>query len=251
MTYAANCRLEYKVEIDWTSLPKHTNTLEGIPENVESMRFRREKRSHRGISHFTCLRQLVAFCVNQECLEEISNLPQLETLYLDQLTATDIGCLGRCRSLRHLVIKGGTKIPSLSWIPTLPPLESFLLENVKKLCDISGIESLSSLRAFGFEGSMWSTQRVASFQPITQLPHVEALFLTNCRPNADGLQPLHRMRHLRYLDIAAFFPDTEFVALRHALPDLQCQWFDQIDKHGSIKAAIKAMTTKTMSKGEG
>jgi hypothetical protein len=173
MARATDRRLEYKVEVDWANLPKHTNSLEGIADEVVSLRFRREKSSHRGISRFRLLRQLVAFCVNQECLEEISELPQLETLYISQLSATDVRCLGRCRSLRHLVIKHGTKIPCLSWVPALPPLDSLLLENLKKVEDISSIESLPSLKAFGFEGSIWATQRVASFQPIAHLPRLD------------------------------------------------------------------------------
>jgi len=52
-----------------------------------------------------------------------------------------------------------------------------------------------------------------------------------------------QLHHLRYLEIAAFYPDADFLAVRRALPNLECEWFQQIDKYGSIKAAIKARTT--------
>ena len=61
MSYPANRRLQYKVEVDWTLLPQHTNTLAGVAADVEVLRFRRETKSHRGISrlaappHFGCL----------------------------------------------------------------------------------------------------------------------------------------------------------------------------------------------------
>lgn len=236
-------RVQYNVDVDWSTLPRHTNTLTGISPDVESLRFRREKSSHRGISQFTRLRRLVAFCVNQDFLEELSQLPNLEFLYISEMTAPDPECLKHCERLRHLVIKGGTKVHSLSWLSLLPPLESLLLEHFKQTTDLCPLESLSGLKAFGFEGSMWTTQRVDTFIPITRLPHLEALFLTNCRPKFDGLAPLMQLHHLRYLEIAAFYPDADFLAVRRALPNLECEWFQQIDKYGSIKAAIKARTT--------
>jgi hypothetical protein len=242
MSHAVNIRLQYNVEVDWTALPPHTNTLAGIPPDIESLRFRREKSSHRGISGFTRLRRLVAFCVNQDCLEEIAELPNLQFLYISELTATNVDCLSRCRTLRHLTIKGGTKVPSLSWLSSSPPLDSLLLEHFKQVTDLSALGALTNLKAFGFEGSIWTTQRVDSFRSITLLPQLEALFLTNCRPVAEGLEPLKQLHQLRYLQIAAFYPDAEFLALRRALPNLECDWFPLIDKYGGTKAAIKART---------
>jgi hypothetical protein len=204
------------------------------------MRFRREKNSHRGISRLTRLRTLFASCVNQDFLEEISQLPLLESLYIDQTSATSADCLKHCKKLRHLVIVGGTKFSSLSWLSALPPLDTLLLQNFKRVTDLSPVGELTSLRAFGLEGSMWTTQRVDSFRPLTMLPHLEALFLTNCRPTMDGLEPLQQLTQLRHLEIAAFYPDAEFLKLRHALPNLECYWFQLIDQHGSIKAAMKA-----------
>jgi hypothetical protein len=233
-------RLKYNVEVDWKAFPQGTNALDCVADNVETLRFHREKNSHRGISRLLRLRRLVAFCVNQECVEEIADLPLLETLYMMQLTAVDLRCLGRCRALRHLVIKGGAKIPSLSWLRDLPPLDSLLLENLRLVTDISDVQALQSVNALGIEGSMWTTQRVNSFQPIAQLPRVEAFFLTGCRPIADGLQPLFHLHRLRYLEIAGRFPDADFLALRNALPQLTCDWFQEIDQYGSIKASIKA-----------
>ena len=238
---ATNRRLEYNMAVDWRSLPSHTNTLVDVASDAEELRFRREKNSHRGISRLIHLRKLVAICVNQDFLEEISQLPLLEFLYIDQTTAANADCLGRCKKLRQLVIVGGTKFPSLSWLQSLPPLDSLRLENFKQITDLSPISTLTSLRAFGIEGSMWTTQRVNSFRPITVLPRLEALFLANCRPVADGLEPLQRLTQLRFLEIAAFYPDSEFLKLRHALPDLECDWFQYIDQYGSIKAAIKAI----------
>ena len=241
MSPTTNRRFDYKVEIDWNTTPSHTDTLNGVALNTEELRFRREKNSYRGISRLVHLRHLTAFQVSQDFLEEISELPLLESLYIVQLTATNAECLGRCKNLRHLIIKGGTKIASLSWLQLLPLLDSLLLENFKQITDISFISTLINLRAFGLEGSMWTTQRVNSFHPIAKLPNLEALFLANCRPAMDGLEPLHLISQLRYLEIAAFFPDADFLKLRSAMPNLECDWFQQIERYGSIKNAIKTL----------
>ncbi len=241
MLHTTNRRFDYKVEVDWNTTPSQTDTLDGVALSIEELRFRREKKSYRGISCLVHLRHLIAFQVNQEFLEEISELPHLEFLYIIQLTATNAECLGRCKNLRHLIIKGGTKIASLSWLQLLPLLDSLLLENFKKITDISFIEPLISLRAFGLEGSMWTTQQADSFRPIAKLPNLEALFLANCRPVMDGLEPLHSISQLRYLTIAAFFPNADFVKLHSALPNFECDWFQQIEQHGSIQNAIKTL----------
>lgn len=242
MPTTINHRLQYNVTVDMEALRPHTDTLDGVSPDVTFLRFRREKNSHRGISKLTQLRTLLIFCANQESLEEISTLPSLETLYVSETNATNLDCLGKCRTLRHLIIDSGTKITSLEWLALLPPLESLLLVNFKRITDLSGIGAQSTLKAFGFEGSMWTTTQVENFEPIADLKSLKALFLTNCRPASKSLVPLQKLSGLKYLEIAAFYPDSEFLALRRALPQLKCGWFEAIDQYGSIQASIKART---------
>ena len=108
------------------------------------------------------------------------------------------------------------------------------------MTDISAVQALPSLKAFGFEGSIWTIQKVDSFQPISILPQLEALFLLACRPAKDGLRPLFEIRSLRHLEIAARYPDAEFLALQSASPQLACSWFRAIADFGSLKACLKA-----------
>ena len=242
MSQFANYHLTYRLEDDPNEPPPHTNTLLGVSPEIESLSFRRERNSHRGISNLKRLRRLSVYSVNQDFLEEISELPILERLFVARLSATNADCLGRCRSLRHLVIKGATKISSLSWFSALPQLDSLLLEHFKQVTDLSALCAQPSLKAFGFEGDYWTTQRADTFRPIALLPQLEALFLRNCRPSSDGLAPLQHLKQLQYLRIAAFYPEADFLSLRRALPKLDCDWFQKIDRHGSIKAAINAPT---------
>jgi hypothetical protein len=49
MAFPNSKRVQFNVEVDWKALPVHTNTLEGVSTDVEILRFRRERNSHRGI----------------------------------------------------------------------------------------------------------------------------------------------------------------------------------------------------------
>ncbi len=230
----------YNIEPVWDDLPEHTNSLVGIPRDESRLRFRREKNSHRGLREFERLKELVVFCPNQEAISEIGHLQSLESLYIDGTRAKDLSPLASCRSLRHLTIKGATQADSIEWIRDLPPLDSLLIENFKKITDISPIGSLSGAKAIGVEGSMWARQKVDSFSPLSAIKGLEALFITNCKPAKDGLDPLHDLRNLRILETPGFYSEDEFLDLEKALPQLKCSWFERIKEHGSIKAAIDA-----------
>ena len=225
MAKPQSVRHTYRIEPVWDDLPEHTDTLVGIPRDEPRLRFRREKNSHRGLREFTQLKELVVFCPNQEAIAEIGHLQGLEFLYIDETRAKDLSPLSGCRSLRHLTIKGATQVDSIEWIRDMPPLDSLLIENFKKITDISPIASLSGARAIGVEGSMWTRQKVDSFSPLSAIEGLEALFITNCKPTNNGLAPLHLLRNLRFLEAPGFYSEEEFVALERALPQLECSWF--------------------------
>lgn len=231
-------RRAYKIEPIWDDLPEHTNTLVGVTRDQQKLRFRREKNSHRGLREFENLKELVIFCPNQEAIAEIGHLRNLEFLYIDETRAKDLSPLVGCRRLRHLTIKAATQVTGIDWIKELPPLESLLIENFKKITDISPVASLTSAKAIGVEGSMWTRQKVDSFSPFSGLSQLEALFITNCKPTKDSLAPLHILSNLRFLEAPAFYTEEEFLALQAALPQLACDWFGRIREHGTIKAAI-------------
>lgn len=244
MANLESIRRSYRVEPDWENLPEHTNSLEGISRQVQRLRFRREKNSHRGLREFRELKELVIFCPNQEAIDEIAHLQNLEFLYIDDTRAKDLAALTGCRSLRHLTIKGATQVTELNWVVDLPPLESLAIENFKKITDISPLGNLKSLKAVGVEGSIWATQKVVTFAPLSELLNLEAAFITNCRPQRDGLSPLHALKQLQFLEAPAFYKEAEFAELQAKLPELSCNWFDLIGEHGTIKKAISAVTNR-------
>ncbi len=239
MTLVQQDRINAGIGFDWDSLPRHRTSLADLAHDAEELCFRRERSSHRGIHRFQCLRRLWLYHVNQEFLEEVCELPAVEQLFIDRLTATDLTPLRRLQRLRRLILQGGTKIQDLDWVTGLAPLEALAIENFKRVFHLDALVSLTSLSALGIEGSMWTTMRVASLAPLSQLHALRFLFLTNLRTSDRSLRHLYSLRGLEVLDCAATFPDEEFVCLRKALPRLRCDWFDMVDQYGSIREGMR------------
>lgn len=239
MAFDPQERIDAGIAFDSNSLPAHRKSLADLPSDVTTLRFCRDGSSHRGIHRFQSLRRLWLFSVNQEFLEELADIPTIEQLYINGITATDLAPLRRISGLRSLALIGGTKISSLDWIAEMPPLKTFAIEGFKRVLHLDPLASLTSLTALGVEGSIWTRMRVASLEPLSALQGLRSLFLTNLKTSDESLQPLHSLAGLEVLQIGALFPDEELVRLRQALPKLRCYWFDMIDRHGSTREAIR------------
>lgn len=233
------------VAFDTDRLPKLVMTLDGVPDGVEELTLLRQNKSHRGLSRFKRLRHLWAGRVNQEMIEEISGLPELEVLRIKNMSAASLEPLGRNRKLKRLIIKGGSKVPDLEWTRSLPPtLEVLHLESLFRATDIGPIGELSQLNTLGLEGGMDRKLELKNLDPLGALSKLQYLFLAATRVADKSLVPLQKLRKLRHLGCGAFFPDEEFVALKRALPGLECSWLDMIDQHGSIRAGMAAFSAR-------
>lgn len=233
-------RIDAGICYDRKALPPIQKSLEAVREDAEELRFSRERDSQRGFSRLRRLRRAWLWGVNQAFLEEIAAIETLEVLQLDGVTAVDLRPLARLRRLRRLIVNGATKVTDLRWVEGLPALEVLGLENFKRVRELAPLGALTSLKALGIEGSIWTAMRVDTLAHLSRLGALEALFLTNLRVADRSLRPLHALTRLRVLESAAFFPDDEFRSLRQALPRLRCRWFDDLDRHGSLRAAIQA-----------
>ena len=210
----------------WPDAKAH-DKVDSIPTDARGAFFNREKNSHRGISSKVGLRGLVAGATNQDFLEEICQLRDLE--YLDlawPTTAKDFAPLTALTNLRVLRIDSPRNIPDFTPLLELPRLETLVIENAKHLRDLEWLRPLAKrLKVLGFEGSMYTTQQVESLTPIAGFD-LEALFLTSTKLHDQDLRPLHGMKNLRLLGTALNAPRAEFEALKKALPNLECSWFN-------------------------
>ena len=233
-------RIDAGIGFDRKKLPPIVRSLAGVSLDVEELHFARERSSHRGFERLQRLRRAWVHGVDARFLEEICRIETLEVLDMHRVTATDLTPLARLRGLKRLMLHDATKVEDLRWVAGLPPLEVLGLENLKRVHDLDGLRTLGSLVTLGVEGSMWTQMRVPTLAPLSSLTNLRSLFLTGLRVADRSLTPLHALTNLGLLGCAAYFPDEEFQRLRRALPRLQCSWFDQLDRHGTVRAAIKS-----------
>ena len=222
---AHRLRIAAGIGFEWDCLPAVVGHAAQVPAGARELRFRREGRSHRGLRDYAGLRQLWAYNVDQDFLEEIAALPSLEMLHLDHVTASDLSPLSALGSLSRLTLVGATKVPDLAWLAGLGGLRVLGLEHIPKVHDLAPLTHVPGLTALAVEGSLWKAMRVDTLGPVATLAQLQALFLTNLRVADGSLRPLHGLACLRTLLCARFFPPAEFSALAAARPDLHCDGF--------------------------
>ena len=220
-------RVDAELGFEWDTLPPVVELVSAVPSGASLVRLRRITNSHRGISKLTGVRKLWAYGVNQEFLQEILALKDLELLYLEKVTAFDLAGLASLPALRSLSVIDAPKVMDLSWVPLLPALRSLAIQNAKNICDLTPLSRLTQLVALAVEGSMWTPMRVASLVPVSALCQLQFVFFTNLRVADQSLTALHRLRNLKVLQCAKFFPRHEFDRLSSALPELRCDWFSE------------------------
>lgn len=235
-------RVEAGVSFVWTDLPPLVERLEGVPQDVKKLQFCRNKASHKGVSRLSGLTHLWAHKVDQDMLGEIARLPALEMLFIRGTRARDLAPLAGNRALRRLIVIGGTKIEDYEWVRGLPEmLEVLFLEGFFRAQDLAPLSSLPNLTSLGVEGGMDTSARLDTLQPLASLHKLRYLFLANTRVADKSLAPLQQLKNLQRLESSIHFPDAEFIALKQALPGLDCDWIEMIDRHGSLHAAMAAV----------
>ena len=229
-------RVAAGVSYEVSSLPPLVETLDGVPRDTRQLFFRRQQTSHRGIGELSDLRSLWVEKANDELIEEIAGLSKLEVLSIRSMTASSLTPLASLQSLRRLLAVGGTKLDTLDWVQGLPAgLEVLFLEGFTRVSDIGPLGDLAGLTALGFEGGMDTKVRIATLAPLSKLKALRYLFLAAARVADRSLAPLAGMTSLRHLETTVQFPDEEFIRLHRALPNLECEWFDMIEQHGSLR----------------
>lgn len=218
-------RIDSGLGFEWDILPPWVKSSQDIKVGQTELRLRREGKWHKGLQNFCQLKRLWSYGVNQDFLDEIVELENLETLYIEKLTARDLSPLCKLKKLRFLIICGATSIENLNWVEGLESLVGFSVENGKKITDIGPLARLPNLTAIGIEGGMWESMRVETLSPLSTISSLEYLFMTNLRVNDGSLKPLHGLSRLKAIQCANFFSKVEFDALSQARPDLRCEWF--------------------------
>lgn len=174
---------------------------------------------------FPKLKSLWCFDIAAHQLEAVCNCAALESLYIDNLKTGDISALRQLTDLTVLGLERCSKLTSLAGLAELKSLQGLGITHFKNVHDLAPLGRMTGLRALAVAGSIWTTMRVASLQPLEELHALEFLHLTNIKPDDGSLKPLGRLTSLKKLEIANFYPTSEFAWLARRLQSTECQWF--------------------------
>jgi hypothetical protein len=222
-------RYKYGFAQDWERWPKCVQSIKDIPEDHEYLCFYREKASHKGISNYLDIKQLIAKQVNSDFLGEISKLRNLVYLNLEIVTADSLKALSKLEKLKTLKIYGVRKANDFSSLMEIPSLQNLFIENAKHLHTLEDFSEAHHIKALGVEGGMYTKQKIDSLQPLEGLKELEVLYMSSVQLKDKNLNCLASIPQLKALECARFAPKKNFEQLRRLLPDLECGWCDQYE----------------------
>lgn len=202
------------------------------------------------LSAYTHLKALWCFDINESQLDSICACSTLESLYIENIKTENFDCLKNLSNLRILSIETCSKAASLEAFAELQSLSGLAITHFKNVHDLGPLAKLGSLRALAVAGSMWTRMHVHSFKPLEKLKNLEFLHLTNIKAEDEILRPFAALQGLRQLDIANFYPMSEFAWLSQRLRTTECTWFKPYIEMKHVECNKCRKTTMVMLTGK-
>jgi hypothetical protein len=191
--------------------------LSVVPADAEFVATRGTADSMSRLGELAHLEALWANPATNELFEACARAPALRAIHVTHFKSLDVVRLAGANRLEHLMLSWAPKLVDLSFVRDLPALRVLYLNDMKRI-DLSTLPELPSLRGLFLGGTMWGTLKVESLAPLTRLPGLRYLGLSNVRPMDGSLKPLATLIKLRELELPNFFEVGECARLAAALP---------------------------------
>jgi len=163
------------------------------------------------------LEALWANPASPELFRACAKAPRLRAIYVCHFKRLSDIQLAGAPSVEHLMLGWAPQLVDLGFLRELPALRTIYLEDMKRV-DLATLPELPNVTRLHLGGGMWSTLKVESLEPLTRLPQLRYVRLSNARPNDGRLRPLATLRELRELYLPNFFELEEVARLAGALP---------------------------------
>ncbi|MGH7625946.1 MAG: hypothetical protein ACREOJ_11615 [Gemmatimonadaceae bacterium] len=147
------------------------------------------------ISRVGQLSRLEALWANPASLalfEACARAPSLRAIYVCHFKRLADVPLDGAPALEHLMLSWAPRLVDLSFLRNLPALRTIYLEDMTRV-DLSTLPDLPNVTGLQLGGGMWSTLKVDSLEPLTRLPRLRHLRLSNIRPTDGVLRPRQMM----------------------------------------------------------
>jgi hypothetical protein len=128
---------------------------------------------------FDCpnLEELTLHDPSPEQVQAIRKLKKIQRLRVTFFRAKDIEFIGDMENLEELILEYFSGFSDLAPLRKLKKLKSIHCENLRRVCDFSGLTGIKSLRYIYINGTFDWSQPVENFDFLSEIPNLEILAL--------------------------------------------------------------------------
>lgn len=162
--------------------------------------------------------------VNQDLFDAACEIPTLESLNVKWSSINRLDGIAKTKSLATFILGSSPQVESIECLAGLDKITALTLENLKDIQDLSPLTPLKSLKVLSFGGSIWTTQKVSSLQPLGELNKIEEIWVQNLRAKNMDLSCLHHLTSLKKFMCAMWWDKEQMIELKKAIPGLEFGW---------------------------
>ncbi|MFP3727731.1 leucine-rich repeat domain-containing protein [Priestia filamentosa] len=146
-------------------------------------------------------------------------------LYIYGMRFSDLSALENLDETKMIHICWNTKNTNLWRIQKNKNLRNLIIEDFKRLGDISELSLCTHLEELALIGGQWNDIKLDTLTPLQTLKTLSSLELSSVRVKDESLLPLSHLKGLKELYVANQFPTEEFARLSVLLPNTACESF--------------------------
>jgi len=149
-------------------------------------------------------------------------MPSLEGLYVKWSGngITHLDALREVSRLQYFHLGSSSSLGSIDLLADLGQLRWLGLENIKQIRDMGPIGQLTGLEGWYLGGSYWTTQHVRALEPLARLRELRYLAITNLKADDQTLVPLFALTKLETFVAAKWWSEAELAAILRRNPGL-------------------------------
>ena len=193
--------------------------LSDVPSDATFIATRGTAKKIARVGELARLEALWASPASPALFEACARAPSLRAIHVYQFNRLAEVRLAGARTLEHLMLSWAANLVDLSFLGGLPALRTIYLDDMKRV-DLATLPVLPNVIGLHLGGGIWDALKVESLEPITRLPSLRYLRLSNVRPGDESLQPLTQLPALRELQLPNLFELEEVARLAGALPNV-------------------------------
>lgn len=159
--------------------------------------------------------------VSKELFDAVCLAPNVKALSLKWSSVESLNSISNVSQLEALYLGSSPKIETLAPLGYLQNLRWIFIENPMDVVDISFLRNLKGLIEFGISASRGKKLTVKNLEPIAGLAHLKMLWLISIKVEEGGLSPLKYLQNLESFRSTIRKSSKEFSELCEALPNLK------------------------------